>query len=165
MSTDYCRHQLCVLSHVRLTAQTLTDLETYQELMSSLCIFMNLKHKAGRSRRLSYQQHISAPPGVSLGVCAPNELYSPSSEHWVCPGISCQLDLSGTPPKGGVLIRCLNHLSYLRSMGRSSGSPLSSLRSSELLTLSLTLTPATMWRKLISATCIRNLILLVTQSS
>ncbi|KAF7641142.1 hypothetical protein LDENG_00292230 [Lucifuga dentata] len=51
-------------------------------------------------------------------------------------------------------------------MRRSSGSTPSPSWMSELLTLSLRVSPDTLWRNLISAACIRDLILLViTQSS
>uniref|UniRef100_A0A3Q3VJN7 HPS5-like beta-propeller domain-containing protein n=1 Tax=Mola mola TaxID=94237 RepID=A0A3Q3VJN7_MOLML len=72
---------------------------------------------------------------------------------------------SGGRRPGGILTRCPNHLNWLLSTRRSSGSTLSSSRMSVLLTLSLRLSPATLRRKLISAACIRDLILSVTTQS
>ncbi len=67
---------------------------------------------------------------------------------------------------GGIWNRCPSHLSWPLSMWRSSGSTLSSSRVTELLTLSLRERPATLRKKLISAACIRDLVLSVmTQSS
>ncbi len=66
---------------------------------------------------------------------------------------------------GGIQNRCPSHLSWLLSMSRSSGSTLSSSRVNELLTLSLRERPATLRRKLISAACIRDLVLSVMTHS
>uniref|UniRef100_A0AAZ1X3V8 G-protein coupled receptors family 1 profile domain-containing protein n=1 Tax=Oreochromis aureus TaxID=47969 RepID=A0AAZ1X3V8_OREAU len=66
---------------------------------------------------------------------------------------------------GGILVRCPNHLNWLLSMWRSSGSTLSPSRMAELLTLSLRERPATLRRKPISAACIRDLVLSVTTHS
>lgn len=56
---------------------------------------------------------------------------------------------------GGILTRCLIHPSWLVSMMRSRGSTLNSLPVMELLIPSLRELTATLWRKLISAACIR----------
>ncbi|KAK3533589.1 hypothetical protein QTP70_023416, partial [Hemibagrus guttatus] len=67
---------------------------------------------------------------------------------------------------GGIRNRCPSHLNCPLSMWRSSGSTPSSSRVTELLTLSLRERPATLRRKLISDTCIRDLTFSVmTQSS
>ena len=50
-----------------------------------------------------------------------------------------------------ILTRCPNHLNWLLSMWRSSGSTLNLSRMTELLTVSLRESPATLQRKLISA--------------
>ncbi len=60
---------------------------------------------------------------------------------------------------------CANYLNWLLSTWRSSGSSWSSLRMSQLLTLSLRLSPATLWRKLIMAACIYDLIPSITTQS
>ena len=64
---------------------------------------------------------------------------------------------------GGILTRC--HLNWLLAMWRSSNSVLSLSRMTELLTLSLKESPATFWRKLISAACIPDIIHSVTTHS
>uniref|UniRef100_A0A672HIV2 Nicotinamide/nicotinic acid mononucleotide adenylyltransferase 3 n=1 Tax=Salarias fasciatus TaxID=181472 RepID=A0A672HIV2_SALFA len=67
---------------------------------------------------------------------------------------------------GGILTRCLSHLSWFHSMWRSSGSTLSSTLVTEVLTLSIRERPATLRRELISAACILDFVLSVmTQSS
>uniref|UniRef100_H2L409 NACHT LRR and PYD domain-containing protein n=1 Tax=Oryzias latipes TaxID=8090 RepID=H2L409_ORYLA len=66
---------------------------------------------------------------------------------------------------GGIRTRCPSHLNWLLSMWRRSGSTPSSLRVTELLTLSLRERPATLRRKLISAACIRDLVLSVMTHS
>ncbi|KAK0130659.1 Fibronectin type III domain-containing protein 7 [Merluccius polli] len=43
----------------------------------------------------------SVPPGGSRGIARPDEMYNPSSEFWVYPGVSYQLDLPGKPPREG----------------------------------------------------------------
>ncbi|MEQ2287944.1 hypothetical protein AMECASPLE_017959 [Ameca splendens] len=66
----------------------------------------------------------------------------------------------------GIRYRCPSHLNWLLSTWRSSSSTPSPLRMAELFTLSLRECPATLRRKLISAACIRDLVLSVmTQSS
>ena len=71
--------------------------------------------------------------------------HSWNNSPWRCPG--------------DILTRCLNHLNWLLSTWRSNSSTLSFSRMSELLTLSLWLSSATLQGKLISAACIRELIL------
>lgn len=66
---------------------------------------------------------------------------------------------------GGILIRCQSHLTWLLLTWRSTSSTPSSPQISKLLTPSLRLIPATIWRKLFSATCIWDLILSVTTQS
>ena len=93
----------------------------------------------------------------------PRDIVSPA-----CPGSSPGSPTGGTCPEhlreapGGILIRCPSYLIWLLSTRRSSRSTPSSSRMTELLTLSLRESPATLRRKLISATCTRNLVLLVT---
>lgn len=64
-----------------------------------------------------------------------------SSMFWVSPEVSSQMDMPGKTSKGkcpgGLLIRCPNHLTWLFSSQRSSGSTQSSLLMSEFLTISL----------------------------
>ena len=66
-------------------------------------------------------------------------------------GLLLDGDARNTSPgrhPGGILNRCPNHLNWLLSTWRSSdSSTLSLFRMSELLTLSLKLSPATLWRK------------------
>ncbi|MED6241711.1 hypothetical protein ATANTOWER_024873 [Ataeniobius toweri] len=92
-----------------------------------------------------------------------------------CPGPSPRMSLlpvgrawntsRGRHP-GGIRYRCPSHLNWLLSMWRSNGSTPSPSWMAELLTLSLKECPATLQRKLISAACIRDLVLSVmTQSS
>ncbi len=82
------------------------------------------------SRRPSPQQSFPAPLGGSRGVLRPDEMWNPSSVCWVYPGVSYQLDMQkaskGRRPEG-ILIRCPNHLDWLLSTRRSSGSSPSSL--------------------------------------
>ncbi|KAK0136585.1 hypothetical protein N1851_027270 [Merluccius polli] len=91
----------------------------------------------------------------------PRDIVSPA-----CPGSSPGPPTSGTCPEhltreasGGILTRCPSHLIWLLSTRRSSGSTPSSSRMTELLTLSLRESPATLLRKLISAACTRDLVL------
>ncbi|KAL3987830.1 uromodulin [Sarotherodon galilaeus] len=74
-------------------------------------------------------------------------------------------DVPRTPHLGGILVRCPNHLIWLLSMWRSSGSTLSPSQMAELPTLSLRERPASLWRKLISTACICDLILSATINS
>ena len=60
-----------------------------------------------------------ALPGGSRGVPRPAERYNPSSVSWVDPGVSSRWDMPETPPEGGVLTRCPNHLNWLLSTWRS----------------------------------------------
>lgn len=53
-----------------------------------------------------------------------------------------------------IIIRYPNHLSWPLSTWRTSGSTVISLHMSEFLTLSLMLSPDTLWRKLIPAACV-----------
>lgn len=69
---------------------------------------------------------------------------------WVSP--VCPWVLTGASYLWDILNRCPNHLSLLLSMRRSSGSTPKSSWVIELLTLSLRHSPATLKRKLISAT-------------
>ncbi|KAK0151754.1 hypothetical protein N1851_006880 [Merluccius polli] len=114
--------------------------------------------------RYTGPQCFPLPPGGPRGVPRPAGICNPSSQFWVYPVVSYQLDVPGKPPRGGILIRCPNHLNWLLSTPRSSGSTLSSLRMSELLTLSLRLSPATLRRKLIWAACIPDLLLSIDTS-
>lgn len=90
-----------------------------------------------------------------LTQCKPRwDIYIPSErerEIWVYPGVSSHLEMPGRPSNGGthggILIRCPNHLIYFPSMRRRSSS-LHVSQMSELLTLSLRLSPATLQRKL-----------------
>jgi len=114
------------------------------------------------------QQCFPAPPGRPQGVPRPDEICNPSRVFWVCPKASYQWDVPGTPPAGGAQEdpdQMPEHLNWPLSTQRSSGSTPSSHQMSELLTLSLRLSPATPQRKLISAACICDLILLVTAQS
>ncbi|KAL7876885.1 hypothetical protein SRHO_G00035280 [Serrasalmus rhombeus] len=89
-----------------------------------------------------------------------------------CPGSS-----PGSPPhrtclehlpieaSRGRLTKCPNHLNWLLSTWRSSGSTPSLSRIADLLTLSLRESLAILWRKLILAACIRDLVLSVTTQS
>lgn len=82
-----------------------------------------------------------------------DELCNPSRKFWA----SSQLDLSRTPPKEGVQKRTTSAGSFQHTP--------SSLRMSKLLTPSPRLSLAILRRKLISATCIRHLVLSVTTQS
>jgi len=97
----------------------------------------------GKPRHHSPQRHYPAPPGVSRGVLRPDGIHNPSGEFWVWPGASSQLNVSEKPPKATRKHpNQMNHLSWLVSMWRSSGSTPSSLRMVEVLPLSLRLSPA-----------------------
>uniref|UniRef100_A0A3B3SZ16 BHLH domain-containing protein n=1 Tax=Paramormyrops kingsleyae TaxID=1676925 RepID=A0A3B3SZ16_9TELE len=95
------------------------------------------------------------------------ERYNVFFVSWVCPVVSSSFGhaQSNSPGRcsGIIPVRCLSHLSWFLSKQRSSGSTLSPSRISELLTLSLRLSPATLWRKLVSATCIRDLMFSLRQ--
>ncbi|KAL4000620.1 NLR family CARD domain-containing protein 3 [Sarotherodon galilaeus] len=106
-----------------------------------------------------------ACPGKQKGVPRPAKTYNLSSVSWVCSRASSRWAMPGTPHPGGILVRYLNHLNWLLSMGRSSGSTLSPSRMSELLTLSLRERPATLWKKPSFAACICDLVLSVTTHS
>ena len=110
---------------------------------------------AGEPRQPSPRPLPPAPPGGSRGVPRTTQRCNPSSVSWV------------GPPRGLLHPnQMLNHLNWLLWTWRSSGSTLSSSRMSELLTLSLRLSPDTLRRKLISDACIHHLILsVITQSS
>ena len=73
----------------------------------------------------------------------------------------CAWNTSQRKWPGGILTRCPNHLNWLLPTQRSSGSTPSPSRMTELLTLSIRETPATLLRKPISAACIRDLVLSV----
>lgn len=76
----------------------------------------------------------------------------PPTSSGSTPRVSFELDMPGKTSKGGrpegILNRCANHLSWLPSTQRSSCSPPTSLRRSELFTQSLRLS-----LKLIRAAC------------
>ena len=71
--------------------------------------------------------------------------------------------MPGKPPRGGILTRCPNQLSWLLLTQRGSSSSPSSPQS-ELLNLSLRLSPDTLRRNLISSTCIHSLVYLFKAS-
>ena len=98
---------------------------------------------------------------IQLFLGDPEAFPGQPSVSWVFPGVSYQWDVPWTPHQGGILTRCPSHLIWLLSMRRSSGSTPSSSRMTELLTLSLRESPATLRRKLISAACTRDLVLSV----
>lgn len=83
----------------------------------------------------------------------------PPTSSGSTPRVSFELDMPGKTSKGGrpegILNRCANHLSWLPSTQRSSCSPPTSLRRSELFTQSLRLS-----LKLIRAACKKKLCLL-----
>ncbi|MEQ2305618.1 hypothetical protein AMECASPLE_039613 [Ameca splendens] len=112
-------------------------------------------------RRPSPQTPPPAPPGGAQGVPRPVERHGAFSVSWAVPWNTSR----GRRP-GGIQYRCPSHLNWLLLMWRSSGSTPSPSWMAELLTLSLRECPATLRRKLISAACIRDLVLSVmTQSS
>jgi len=96
---------------------------------------------------------------VGLWVCFSVYLCSACFMFHVCGCVCVCVCMCVSLLSGGIWNRCPNHLSWLLSTRRSSGSTPSSLLMSELHTLSLRLSPATLWRKLISAACIRDLVL------
>ena len=87
---------------------------------------------AGYYRHPSPQQRLPAPPGGSQDIC------NPSSEFWVCPGISslicCAWKTSKERRPAGILITCPNHLSRFLSTRERVGSTPSSPGMSEPLT-------------------------------
>ncbi|MED6284944.1 hypothetical protein CHARACLAT_023997 [Characodon lateralis] len=121
-------------------------------------------------RRSSPQTPPPAPPGGAQGVPRPAKRHSPSSVSWAVPWASSRWDVPGTPPEEGI-----QEASGIDARATSTGSSrcggavalLSSYsQMAEILTLSLRECPSTLWRKLISAACIRDLVLSVmTQSS
>ena len=84
---------------------------------------------------------------VSQGIPRPDEICHPSSKFWVYPGVSSQFVVLWKKPKGRLI-----------SVQRSSGSTLSSLHMSTLLTLSLRLGLTNLRRKLNLVSWISNLI-------
>ena len=90
---------------------------------------------AGYSRPPLPKKCFSASPGGSRGVPRPDEIHRPS-EFWVCPGVSSQLDVTGTPPKG---------LAPFDAKEQQLDSELPWM--TKLLTLSLWLSPATLRRE------------------
>ncbi|MED6281919.1 putative glutamine--tRNA ligase [Characodon lateralis] len=99
-----------------------------------------------------------------LGVPRLFERHSPSSVSWAVHWASTRWDVPGTPPRKASRrhpIQMPEPFNWLLSMWRSSGSTPSPSRMAELLTLSLRECLATLRRKLISAACIRDLVLSV----
>lgn len=91
---------------------------------------------------------------------------------WVCETVACRGSTLGPPHgrtclehlpgrcPGGIWVRCLDHLNWLLSVWRSSGSTQILFQVTELFILSPRNRPATLWRKsLISTTCICNVLL------
>ena len=111
---------------------------------------------AAEPRHSSLQQYCPAPTGGSQGNPRPERIYNPSSVFRVYL-VFFQFDVPKKISKGrqqwGILIRCQQHLSWLLSWWRSSGSTWSCPQMFALLTLSLRLSLATFQKKLISATC------------
>ena len=118
-----------------------------------------------------------AQTSLSLATSSSSSLGIPSQPRDSPESLQCVLGLPrgllpvgralNTSPgrrPGGILTRCPSHLIWLLSTRRSSGSTPSSSRMTELLTLSLRESPATL-RKLISAACTRHLVLSVTTQS
>ena len=68
-----------------------------------------------KPRQPSPQRPFPAPPGGSQGVPRSDMTCNSSSVFWICPGASSQLDMREKTSKGkqpgGILNRCLNHLS------------------------------------------------------
>ena len=95
-------------------------------------------------------------PGQPRDIISPA---FPQSALWFSPRWACPKHL---PRKTS---SCPNQLNWLLLMQRSSGSTLSLSQMPELLTLSLRLSPATLWRELTLAACDHNLILSVTTQS
>ncbi len=96
-------------------------------------------------------------PGQCKHIISPPR---PGSAPWPPPRWTCQ-ELLHWEVTRRLLTTCPNHLNWLLSMQRSSGSTPRPSRMTKLLTLSLKETPATLLGKLISAACIRDLILSV----
>lgn len=117
-----------------------------------------------KSRPLSSQRHSSTPPGALQGVCRPKTICNPSSKFWVCPGVSFQWDIAEKPQEP-IYRRHPNQLlkppQVTPSHTEDTSSNPSSLWMMELLTSFLRLSPATLQRKLIMATCVWDLVLLV----
>ncbi|MED6262205.1 hypothetical protein ATANTOWER_016082 [Ataeniobius toweri] len=109
-------------------------------------------------RRPFLQTPPPAPPGGAQGVPRPAERHSPSSVSWA----SSQWDVPGTPPEEGV-----QEASDIDARATSTGGAAALLQAPPgWPSSSPYLCPATLRRKLISAACIRDLVLSVmTQSS
>lgn len=98
------------------------------------------------------------------GVPMSDEKSNLSSKFLVCLGISSWLDMSKTPTQEDVQEGSWPDApttNWFLSMWRSSGLTLSPSWIYEVLTLSLMLSPATLWKKLFSSACVHNFILLV----
>ena len=113
-------------------------------------------------RLLFPRPHRLTLTGESPGTPRPEKRYNPSTWSWVYPLVLLPVGRARNTSLGkrpsGILIRCLNHLNWLLSTQRSSGSTLSPSRMAELLSLSVRETPATLQRKPISASCTPDLI-------
>jgi len=123
--------------------------------------YLRSGHGGNRFRRETQTSHSPALPGGSRGVPRDEGTYNPSSESWVVSGAYSQCPENLQRKSTRMHPRCSNHLSWLLSMQRSSGSIPSSLRMTELLT-SLRLSPAPIRRKPFSAACVCHFILSVT---
>lgn len=95
-------------------------------------------------------------PKVWVRISQPQDIIAP-----VCPRL-LPWEASERHPRG-ILTRCLNHLNCLLSAWMSIGTTLISGQMSEFLTLSQWRSPATLWRKLMSAP--DPVLLVITQST
>ena len=119
-----------------------------------------------RGQQLEQRSPDTPVPGHFLQLVRGDPGHSQVSRETVsptCPECSQESPTSGTSRRHP--IRCPSHLIWLLSMRRSNGSTPSPCRMTKLLNLSLTESPNTLRRKLISTTCIRDLVLSVTTHS
>ncbi len=138
-------------------------LTTYYNKNIEACIYQRITLKALKWQHLLHYKQtklnfskIGLTLSASRGLPKPGEIYNPSSMFWVYPGFSYQLDVPSKPPNEG-------RRHPYQMPGPPQLAPFDTKEQrpscwiSELLTLPLRLSPATLRRKLISAACVRSI--------
>lgn len=99
-----------------------------------------------QARTLSSLTHHPAFPGELWNASRPHEMYKTPTMSWVSPGVSREIPTMRHPYQ-------MPQTTWLFWMQRSSNFTLSTIQIYRLLALLLKVSPATLLRKLISATC------------